>query len=52
MIRRKTVKESTEYYSLCTTQYELSSKENEKRLDSAITKLKGGASFAKDLIEE
>jgi antitoxin YefM len=29
-----------EYNSLCATQHELSSKENEKRLDSAIEKLK------------
>jgi antitoxin YefM len=40
-----------EYNSLCSTQYELSSKTNEKRLDSAIEKLKGGTSFAKDLID-
>ena len=41
-----------EYNALCATQHELSSQENEKRLDSAITKLKSGASFTKDLIEE
>lgn len=29
-----------EYNSLCSTQHELSSKNNEKRLDSAIEKLK------------
>ena len=40
-----------EYNSLCTTQHELSSKANEKRLDSAIEKLKKGSSFQKDLIE-
>ena len=40
-----------EYNSLCATQYELSSKTNEKRLDSAIEKLKNGSSFPKDLIE-
>ena len=34
-----------EYNSLCATQYELSSKNNEKRLDSAIEKLKKGSSF-------
>ena len=39
-----------EYNSLCATQYELSSKINEKRLDSAIEKLKSGSSFQKDLI--
>lgn len=39
-----------EYNSLCTTQHELSSKINEKRLDSAIEKLKSGSSFQKDLI--
>lgn len=31
-----------EYNSLIATQHELSSKENEKRLDSAIEKLKSG----------
>ena len=40
-----------EYNSLSATQYELSSKINEKRLDSAIEKLKSGNSFHKDLIE-
>lgn len=40
-----------EYNSLCATQHELSSQANEKRLDSAIEKLKSGSSFAKDLIE-
>ena len=40
-----------EYNSLCATQHELSSKTNEKRLDSAIDKLKKGSSFQKDLIE-
>ena len=34
------------------TNYELSSRVNEKRLDSAIEKLKKGSSFSKDLIEE
>lgn len=41
-----------EYNSLCATQHELSSKINEKRLDSAIEKLKGGSSYKKDLIDK
>lgn len=41
-----------EYNSLMATNYELSSKTNEKRLDSAIEKLKSGKSFSKNLIEE
>ena len=41
-----------EYNSLCTTQHELSSKANERRLDAAIEKLKQGSSFQKELIEE
>jgi antitoxin YefM len=40
-----------EYNSLTATQYELSSKINEKRLDSAIEKLKSGDSFEKKLID-
>jgi antitoxin YefM len=40
-----------EYNSLSATQHELSSKTNEKRLDSAIEKLKKGSSFKKDLID-
>ena len=40
-----------EYNSLRATQYEMSSKINEKRLDSAIEKLQNGNSFSKDLIE-
>ena len=40
-----------EYNSLCTTKHELSSKLNEKRLDSAIEKLKNGSSFEKEIIE-
>jgi len=40
-----------EYNSLYATQHELSSKANEKRLDSAIDKLKKGSSFQKDIIE-
>lgn len=41
-----------EYNSLCTTQHELSSKSNEKRLDSAIAKIRKGSTFTKKLIEE
>lgn len=41
-----------EYNSLCATQHELSSKENERRLDSAIEKLKSGNSSSKKLIEK
>jgi antitoxin YefM len=41
-----------EYNSLYATQHELSSKTNERRLDSAINKLREGSSFQKDLIEE
>jgi antitoxin YefM len=40
-----------EYNSLSATYHELSSKTNEKRLDSAIEKLSTGPSFQKDLIE-
>ena len=40
-----------EYNSLSATQHELSSKINERRLDSAIEKLKSGNSYQKDLIE-
>jgi len=40
-----------EYNSLRATQHELSSKSNEKRLDSAIDKLQRGSSFPKDLID-
>ncbi|OYT10374.1 MAG: prevent-host-death protein [Bacteroidetes bacterium 4572_112] len=40
-----------EYNSLITTQHELSSKKNEARLDSAISKFKNGKSFTKNLIE-
>lgn len=42
----------SEYNSLQATQHELSSRENERRLDSAIEKLKTGNSFSKNLIEE
>jgi len=41
-----------EYNSLLATQHELSSKENERRLDSAIEKLKSGKSSPKNLLEE
>ena len=40
-----------EYNSLNATQHELSSKINEKRLDSAIEKLKTGQSYQEELIE-
>ncbi|MEA3496311.1 MAG: type II toxin-antitoxin system prevent-host-death family antitoxin [Bacteroidota bacterium] len=40
-----------EYNSLNSTQHELSSKSNEKRLDSAIEKLKSKSSFRKNLID-
>lgn len=40
-----------EYNSLIATQHELSSKINEKRLDSAVEKLKQSSSFPKDIIE-
>ena len=40
-----------EYNSLSATQHELSSRVNEKRLDSAIEKLKSEQSFSKDLLE-
>ena len=41
-----------EYNSLMATNHELSSRKNEKRLDSAIEKLKKGQAEAKDLIED
>ena len=41
-----------EYNSLMATNYELSSRTNEKRLDSAIEKLRKNESFRKDLIED
>jgi len=40
-----------EYNSLSATHHELSSRNNEKRLDSAIEKLKSRKSFQKDLID-
>ena len=41
-----------EYNSLCATQHELSSRANEKRLDSAIEKLKSGNSSVRTLSDE
>ena len=41
-----------EYNSLKATNYELSSRENEKRLDAAIEKLKTGQAIEKNLLEE
>ena len=41
-----------EYNSLMATNYELSSRTNERRLDSAIENLRKGKSFDRDLIEE
>jgi antitoxin YefM len=38
-----------EYNSLTATQHELSSRSNERRLDSAIEKLKKGKSFEKNI---
>ena len=38
-----------EYNSLCATKHELSSKTNEKRLDSAIDKLQSGSSIQKEM---
>jgi len=40
-----------EYNSLTATQHELSSQLNEKRLDSAIQKLKSGESFEKNILD-
>ena len=40
-----------EYNSLRATQHELSSKVNERRLDSAIEKFENGNSFQKDLVD-
>jgi antitoxin YefM len=40
-----------EYNSLNATYHELSSKTNEKRLDSAIEKIRSSSTFEKDLIE-
>jgi antitoxin YefM len=41
-----------EYNSLIATNYELSNRTNESRLDAAIDKFKSGKSFSEDLIEE
>ncbi|UXP33148.1 type II toxin-antitoxin system prevent-host-death family antitoxin [Reichenbachiella agarivorans] len=41
-----------EYNSLCATQHELSSKTNEQRLDSAISKLNKHEGVTRDLIVE
>jgi antitoxin YefM len=41
-----------EYNALRATQHEMSSKQNERRLDSAIEKLKSGNSSSKNLMEE
>ena len=41
-----------EYNSLSATSHELSTRKNERRLDSAIEKLKKGSSFTKELAEE
>jgi len=41
-----------EYNSMSATEHELSSKKNEARLDSAISKLKQGKSFSKKLIQK
>ena len=41
-----------EYNSLCATQYEMSNKINEQRLDSAIENFKKGKSTINKLIEE
>jgi antitoxin YefM len=40
-----------EYNSILATSHELSSKKNQKRLDSALDKLKKGKGFQKKLIE-
>ncbi|MDX9749321.1 MAG: type II toxin-antitoxin system Phd/YefM family antitoxin, partial [Paludibacter sp.] len=40
-----------EYNSLMATNYELSSRKNELRLDSAIEKMKSGAALSSELIE-
>jgi antitoxin YefM len=41
-----------EYNALQTTQHELSSRKNEERLDSAISKFNTGKSFTKELANE
>ena len=41
-----------EYNSLMATNHELSSRKNELRLDAAVSKLKSGNTFEKELIED
>lgn len=41
-----------EYNALITTQHEMSSEANRKRLDSAIEKFQRGEGFSKNLIED
>lgn len=41
-----------EYNSLCATNHEMSSKTNEKRLDSAIEKAKAGKTKTKKLLDD
>jgi antitoxin YefM len=41
-----------EYNSLCATNHEMSSKTNEKRLDSAIEKVKAGKTKTKKLLDD
>ena len=41
-----------EYNALNATYHELSSKVNERRLDSAIEKLKTGSTFQKELVDQ
>lgn len=51
---KKTVEDAKRKYLTglkCATQHELSSKTNEKRLDTAIEKLKKGSSFKKEIID-
>ena len=57
IIKRKTGKGTVlisleEYNSLMATNYELSNRTNESRLDAAIDKFRNGKSFSKDLTEE
>jgi antitoxin YefM len=41
-----------DYNAILATQHELSSKENERRLDAAIEKIKAGKKFERQLIED
>ena len=41
-----------EYNALIATNYELSNRTNERRLDAAIDKFRSGKTFSKDLMEE